>query len=44
MIKIAYCNVEKLDLNKAYPLVSADRQKKISSYRFDKDKKLSCGV
>ena len=44
MINVAYCNVENLDLNKAYPLVSADRQKKISSYRFDKDKKLSCGV
>jgi len=41
MIKIAYCNVEKLDLNKTYSLVSRDRQKKISRYRFLKDKKLS---
>lgn len=44
MIKIAYSDVSKLDLTKAYPLVSADRQKKISRYRFDKDKKLSCGA
>lgn len=44
MIKIAYCNVEKLDLNKTYSLVSRDRQKKISRYRFLKDKKLSCGA
>lgn len=44
MIKIAYCNVEKLDLKRAYPLVSTDRQKKISGYRFSKDKKLSCGA
>lgn len=44
MIKMAYCNVENLDLNKAYPIVSENRQKKISKYRFDKDKKLSCGA
>ena len=44
MIRLAYCNVEDLDLDKGYFLVSKDRQEKISYYRFDKDKKLSCGV
>ncbi len=44
MIKLAYCDVENLDLKKAYPLVSKNRQEKIDFYRFDKDKKLSCGA
>ena len=44
MIKIAYCNVDNLDLKRAYPLVSDNRKKKISRFRFDKDKKLSCGA
>lgn len=44
MIKLAYCNVENLDLKNAYPFVSRNRQKKIDFYRFDKDKKLSCGA
>ena len=44
MIKLAYCNVENLDLEKAYPLVSKTRQEKIDFYRFEKDKKLSAGV
>lgn len=44
MIKLAYCNVENLDLKKAYNLVSKNRQDKINFYRFDKDKKLSCGA
>lgn len=44
MIKVAYCNVESLDLKRAYPLVSSDRKNKISSLRFEKDKKLSCGA
>lgn len=44
MIKIAYCNVENLDLKKAYGLVPKNRQKKIDFYRFDKDKKLSAGA
>lgn len=44
MIKVAYCNVENLDLKKAYPLVSRNRQEKIDFYRFDKDKKLSAGA
>ena len=44
MIELAYCNVENLDLKKAYNLVSKNRQEKIDFYRFDKDKKLSCGA
>ena len=44
MIRLAYCNVEDLDLKRAYPLVSKKRQEKIDFYRFDKDKKLSAGA
>ena len=44
MIKLAYCNVENLDLKNAYDLVSKNRQEKIDFYRFEKDKKLSAGV
>jgi 4'-phosphopantetheinyl transferase len=44
MIKLAYCNVEDLDLKKAYGLSSKNRQDKIDFYRFDKDKKLSAGA
>ncbi|WP_407431117.1 4'-phosphopantetheinyl transferase family protein [Methanobrevibacter sp.] len=44
MIKIAYCNIEDLDLDKGYKLVSDKRKEKIDFYRFKKDKKLSCGV
>ena len=44
MIKLAYCNVENLDLKKAYSLVSRNRQEKIDFYRFEKDKKLSAGA
>ena len=44
MIKLAYCNVENLDLKRAYPLVSKARQGKIDFYRFEKDKKLSAGA
>ncbi|WP_406536470.1 4'-phosphopantetheinyl transferase family protein [Methanobrevibacter sp.] len=44
MIKIAYCNVESLDLKKAYKLVSQNRKEKIDFYRFEKDKKLSAGA
>ena len=44
MIKLAYCNIESLNLKKAYPSVSKNRQNKIDFYRFDKDKKLSCGA
>ena len=44
MIKLAYCNVENLDLKKAYGSVSKTRQDKIDFYRFQKDKKLSAGA
>lgn len=44
MIKLAYCNVENLDLSKGYARVSPERQEKIDFYRFEKDKKLSCGA
>lgn len=44
MIRLAYCNVENLDLKKAYSSVSKDRQDKIDFYRFKKDKKLSAGA
>jgi len=44
MIKVACCNVENLDLNKAYRLVPKDRKEKIDFYRFEKDKKLSAGA
>ena len=44
MIKLAYCNVEDLDLKRAYGLVSKNRQDKIDFYRFEKDKKQSAGA
>lgn len=44
MIKLAYCNVENLNLKKGYELVSKNRKDKIDFYRFEKDKKLSCGA
>lgn len=44
MIKVAYCNVEDLDLVMGVRMVSHDRQEKISRFRFDRDKKLSCGA
>ena len=44
MIRLAYCNVENLDLKRAYNLVSKNRQEKIDFYRFEKDKKLSAGA
>ena len=44
MIKVAYCNVESLNLKKAYNLVSQNRKEKIDFYRFEKDKKLSAGA
>ena len=44
MIRLAYCNVDSLDLKKAYRAVSKNRQKKIDFYRFDKDKRLSAGA
>jgi len=44
MIKVAYCNVEDLDLSKAYELLPESRKNKVSKFRFDKDKKLSAGA
>jgi len=44
MIKLAYCDVENLDLKKAYLLVPKERREKIDFYRFNKDKKLSAGA
>ena len=44
MIKLAYCNIENLNLKRAYRQVSKNRQEKIDFYRFDKDKKLSAGA
>lgn len=44
MIKLVYCDVSELDLSKGYRLVSDDRKSKISRFKFDKDKKLSCGA
>ncbi|WP_296856975.1 4'-phosphopantetheinyl transferase superfamily protein [uncultured Methanobrevibacter sp.] len=44
MIKLAYCNVDDLNLKIGYNLVPQDRKNKINTFRFDKDKKLSCGA
>ena len=44
MIRLAYYNIENLDLKKGYELVPDKRKEKIDFYRFDKDKKLSCGA
>ena len=44
MIKLAYLNVENLDLKKSYPLLPESRKAKADYYRFDKDKRLSCGA
>lgn len=43
-MKLAYYNVENLDLKKGYELVSQKRKEKIDFYKFDKDKKLSCAA
>ena len=44
MIKLAYLNVENLDLEKSYRLLPESRKAKVDYYRFDKDKRLSCGA
>ena len=44
MIKVAYCNVKDLDLEKSYPLLPENRKEKADNYIFDKDKKLCCGA
>lgn len=44
MIKVAYCNVEHLDLTRSYRLLPESRKIKAKNFRFEKDKKLSCGA
>lgn len=44
MIRVAYCDVDNLDWKRGYSLVSPVRKEKISSYRFERDKKLCCGA
>jgi len=44
MIKLAYCNVEDLNLYEVYDTLPHFRQKKVDFYRFDRDKKLSAGA
>ena len=44
MIKVAYCNVKDLDLEKSYELLPEKRQEKVDNFIFDKDKKLGSGV
>ncbi len=41
MIKLDYCNIENLNLNKANRLVSKNRQKKIDFFRLIKTKSLA---
>lgn len=44
MIKLAYCNVDNLNLAKAYKLLPESRKSKVDNFKFDKDKKLSAGA
>ena len=44
MIKVAYCNVKDLDLEKSIPILPENRKEKADNYIFDKDKKLCCGA
>lgn len=44
MIKLAYCNVDDLDLAKAYELLPKTRKQKVDNFKFVKDKKLSAGA
>ncbi len=44
MIKIAFCNVEDLDLSKSLELLPERRKEKVNNFRFIKDKKLSVGA
>lgn len=44
MIKLAYCNVDALDLKASYNLLSDKRKNKVDNFRFLRDKKLSCGA
>lgn len=44
MIRVAVCNVENLNLDRALNKVSQKRREKVKGYRFLKDQKLSCGA
>ena len=44
MIKLAYANVDDLDLSEAYKLLPECRKEKVDNFRFEKDKKLSAGA
>ena len=44
MIKLAYCNVDNLDLAKSFKLLSLNRRDKVDNFRFERDKKLSSGA
>ena len=44
MIKIAYCDVNNLNLQIAYGLLPEKRKQKVDNFRFEKDKKLSAGA
>lgn len=44
MIKLAYCNVDDLDLDKSYRMLPENRKRKVDRFKFLKDKKLSCGA
>ncbi|MBQ2636495.1 MAG: 4'-phosphopantetheinyl transferase superfamily protein [Methanobrevibacter sp.] len=44
MIKLVYVDVSELDLRKSYWLLPQNRKDKVDGFRFDKDKKLSCGA
>ena len=44
MINLYYSNIKDLNLKKGYSKVSNQRKAKINRLKFEKDKKLSCGV
>ena len=44
MIKVAYANVDDLNLSEAYELLPKSRKEKVDNFRFEKDKKLSAGA
>lgn len=43
MIKVAYCNIKDLNLEKAYSLLPEERKEKLKGFIFDSEKRLSCG-
>lgn len=44
MIKVAYCNINDLNLSEVYKILPESRKKKVDYFRFEKDKKLSAGA